>query len=160
MWLIHATSGVNLKCIMLSEGMQAQKEWFLFNYMIEFIGHSGKGKTISKETDQGWLKVRDREWVCEGAAQGNFRGLRKLFCLLIAVMITRLHICWSSQNIFLLIFIVCRIRTKLKRIRTKLKGTCYVRENLIEYSLSFYDLDNSICLDYFNYNHIWTMPSF
>ena len=45
---------------MLNDGSQAQKEWFVFNYMISFIGHSGKGKTISKE----------RSMVVKGQEQG------------------------------------------------------------------------------------------
>ena len=88
--LIHATSGVNLKRIMLSEGSQAQKEWFVFNYMISFIGHSGKGKTISKETDQWWSRSGIGSEFVKAQHKGIFRGWGN-FYFLTAVMVTRLH---------------------------------------------------------------------
>ena len=44
--LIHPTTEMNLKCIMLSERSQTQKTTY---YMISFVMHSGEGKMIGKE---------------------------------------------------------------------------------------------------------------
>lgn len=42
--------------------------------MISFIGHSGKGKTISKETDQWWSRSGIGSESVKAQHKGIFRG--------------------------------------------------------------------------------------
>lgn len=59
--LIYLTTWINIKYIGLNETCHIQKK--ATYYMIAFMRHSGKGKTITTENINGYQRLRGNEWL-------------------------------------------------------------------------------------------------
>lgn len=85
--LIRATTQTNLRCVMLSQSSQSPKA---AHCRISSFWHSGKGKTISTETDQ-WLPGAEDENRSHKGAWEHMKD-DELFPILTVVVVIWLYV--------------------------------------------------------------------